>query len=33
MAEPSKNLATKTQKETPLDSGEKNRAKKFKCLI
>ena len=28
MVEPSKNLATKTQKETLLDPGEKNREKK-----
>ena len=27
MVETSKNLATKSQKETPLDSGEKNREK------
>ena len=33
MVEPSKNLATKTRKQTSLDSGEKNREKKLKCLI
>ena len=32
MVEPSKNLATKTQKETPLDSGEKNREKKIQMF-